>query len=189
LINSERKCCDAIAFDASASMKFCLSVVIALIIVLGVEVQAQLTLSRYLDATCSQLAPSPDASQGVANPLVLPVNACVMIFNKTLSDGSPVKNFNKLASCAADNKQGSYAYVALYGDNPPDDKCIGTTVGPQPFSLGICIPKWYGSSDTLYTKFMCATSAPPVTSSSSTLTSFLGIAALSFVCCLMLIGV
>ena len=100
-------------------MKFCLSAVIALIIVLGVEVQAQLTLSRYLDATCSQLAPSPDASQGVANPLVLPVNACVMIFNKTLSDGSPVKNFNKLASCAADNKQGSYAYVALYGDHPP----------------------------------------------------------------------
>jgi hypothetical protein len=109
-----------------------------------------------------------------------------MIFNKTLSDGSPVRNFNKLASCAADNKYGSYAYVALYGDQPPDDKCNGTTLGPQPFSLGICMPRWYGSSDTLYSKFMCAN---PVTSSSSTLTSLLCIAALSIAWCLMLIGV
>jgi hypothetical protein len=166
-------------------MIYSISAAILLIIVLGVEVQAQLTLSRYSDANCSQLAPSPDDSQGVANPLVLPANACVMIFNKTLSDGSTVRNFNKLASCAA-----GYAYVALYGDHPPDDKCIGNTAGPQPFSLGICTPKWYGPSDTLYTKFMCATSAPnPAKSSSSTLTSFFCIAALSIAWCLTLIGV
>ena len=165
-------------------MNYSISAAILLIIVLGVEVQAQLTLSRYLDANCSQLAPSPDASQGVANPLVLPANACVMIFNKT-DGGSTYRNFNKLASCAAD-----YAYVALYGDHPPDDKCIGSTLGPQPFSLRICMPKWHGPSDTLYTKFMCAPSAPnPVTSSSSTLTSFLCIAALSIAWCLTLIGV
>jgi hypothetical protein len=189
---------DAKNFRCERTMNYSISAAILLIIVLGVEVQAQLTLSRYLDANCSQLAPSPDDSQGVANPLVLAVNACVMIFNKTLSDGSPVRNFNKLASCAADNKYGSYAYVALYGDHPPDDKCNGSTLGPRPFSLGICMPRWYGPSDTLYSKFMCATapsvtSAPPpatsVTSSSSTLTSFLCIAALSIAWCLTLIGV
>ena len=166
--------------NISLNMKvFILSVVI--LSALSVAVQAQLTISRYTDDQCSRLAPSPDALQGVANPLVMPINACVMIFYTTLSGGRVVRNFNKVASCAANNNRGCYASVALYGESADVD-CTGATVGPQPFPVGVCRANWYGSSDTLFTTFTCT--LPVIVSPASTLSiAFLYATAFVFACC------
>jgi hypothetical protein len=158
---------------------FILSVVV--LGALSVSVQAQLTISRYTDEQCSRLAPSPDALQGVVNPLVMPINACVMIFDKISPGGMAVKNFNKVVSCAANNNRGSFASVALYGDSA-DVNCNGATAGPQPFPLGVCQAKWYGPSDTLFTTFTCT--LPVTASPASTLSlAFLYASAFAFACC------